>query len=320
MSTPKVSVLIPTFNVRRFLAENLDAVLAQDFTDFELVISDNCSTDSTFELIQKYAARDSRIRCWQNQTNLGGYANFAMCHGAARGEYIKFLCSDDKLLHPSALRKMVKTLEEHKEVSLVSCASMTIDENSNLLGFRNYFGRSAIWEGRDVIIRCFEAPANLIGEPTLIMFRRDACQHRGNPRYRQIGDLEFCFHFLEKGQFAFIAEPLAAWRRRDGQETEVNRLTGGASKEELWLIQEWFSKPWLKERATRQMLFTQIRHLRKLYGNEASELTSEMMNRLGKGWYAAYALKRKICRPFKKILDQMESRRRVAAARKAGFP
>jgi len=214
MSTPKVSVLIPTFNVGPFLAENLDAVLAQDFTDFELVISDNCSTDSTFELIQNYAARDARIRVWQNQSNLGAAANFTRCLEMARGQYVKFICADDKLLSPSTLRKMVAMFEKYPDVALVSCASMIIDEHSQPIGFRNPFGHTDVWDGKRVIIRCFEVPGNIVGEPTMNMFRRDLIQQGFNLRYNQIADLEFSFQFLEQGNFAFIAEPLAAWRRR----------------------------------------------------------------------------------------------------------
>ncbi len=299
MSTPKISILIPTFNVEPFLAENLDAILAQDFTDFEVLLSDNCSTDDTFALIQRYAARDPRIRYWQNPTNLGIVANINRCLQEARGEFVKLVPGDDKLLHPKALRCLVEMLEQNPNVSLVSCASYIIDEQSHPLAVRNYFGRSGVWEGWKIINLSFTMAGNIIGEPP--MFRRARCTHSFDPRYHQIGDLEFCFHLLEQGDFAFIAEPLAAWRQRAGQETEINRRSASSRPEGLWLIQDWYAKPWFRERATPELLFTQIYHIRKHYKEPGQPLAAEMMAALGRTRYAFYWFKRKITRPLKKL-------------------
>ena len=298
MTPIKVSVLVPTFNVGPFLAENLDVLLAQDFSDFELLLSDNCSTDGTFDVIQHYAARDPRIRCWQNPANLGITANINRCLEAARGEFVKFVFADDKLLGTSVLRQLVEILERQPEVALASCASVVIDQQSQLLRPLRHIGCSGVWDGREVIVRCLETHCNLIGDP---LFRRKLCVAGFDPRYRQIGDQEFCFRLLEQGRFAFIAEPLAAWRQRAGQQSEINRQTGGSNQEQLWLAQEWFTKPWMPQLASRQMLFTQIHQLRRAYGDQARELTGQMRRQLGAGWYAAYWLKRKITRPLKKI-------------------
>jgi glycosyltransferase involved in cell wall biosynthesis len=302
MSTPRLSVLIPVYNGEPFLAECIESVLAQDFDDYELLISDDYSTDGTGAVIKRYAAKDRRIRWWTNPATLELGGNFNRCLTEARGEFVKFVFADDKLLDTTMIRRMVEVLEQQPDVSLVGCASHVIDEHSQLLAFRNHFGRSGVWNGREIIVRCFETPGNIIGEPSLVMFRRSQVGSGFNSRYRQIVDLEFYFHLLEQGKFAFIAEPLAAWRRHPAQQTEVNRRTGLSAQEELWLIREWFSKPWLRECVTRQMLFTQIRHLKKQYGAEAGDLTSEMMCRLGRGWFTAYWLKRKITRPLKKMM------------------
>ncbi len=302
MNSPKISVLIPVYNGEPFLAECIESVLAQDFDDYELLISNDCSTDGTGAVIERYASKDRRIRWWTNQANLREAGNFNLCLQAARGALIKPVYADDVLLGSSALGRMAAALESQPDVSLVGCASYIIDEHARRLKFRDFFKHSRTWNGRNVIMRCFETPGNIIGEPSLVMFRRSQVGSGFNSRYRQIVDLEFFFHLLEQGEFSYIAEPLAAWRRHPAQQTKLNRRTGLSAQEDLWLIQEWFAKPWLRECATRQMLFMQIRHLRRLYGETAIELTAEMMRSLGPGWYAVYWLKRKITRPFKKLM------------------
>jgi glycosyltransferase involved in cell wall biosynthesis len=301
MAAPKISVLIPTYNGAAFLAECVESVLAQDFGDYELLISDDGSTDHTVAVIERCAAKDKRIRWWRNQSNLRAAGNFNLCLRQAAGEYIKFMCQDDVLLEKSTLRQMAAVLEEQPAVSLVGCASNVIDEKGRKLGYRNRLSHSQTWDGKDIILRCLEEPGNLIGEPSVVMFRRAATGCGFNVRYRQILDLEFFFRLLEQGQFSYIAKPLAAWRQHGGQVTAANQRSGLGAEEELWLIQEWYAKPWLKERASRQMLFMQIRHLQKLYGAGADAVTGEMRRHLGHGWYAAYWLKRKLTRPFKKL-------------------
>ena len=67
----KVSVLVPVYNGEAFLAECLESVLAQDFADMEILIADDASTDGSAAMVERYAAKDSRIRWWKNPDNLG---------------------------------------------------------------------------------------------------------------------------------------------------------------------------------------------------------------------------------------------------------
>ena len=109
---PKVSVLIPVYNGGPNLAECLDSILAQDFGDLEILMADDGSTDDSMAIAAAYAARDSRIRHWKNPQRLGLTANSNACLRAARGEYIKYVHQDAKLLCRSCLRKMVAALED----------------------------------------------------------------------------------------------------------------------------------------------------------------------------------------------------------------
>ena len=100
---PKVSVLIPTFRYARFLPAAVDSVLAQEFRDFELLISDDASGDGSAEIIRSYAARDPRIRFHIHPGNIGMVSNWNWCLGEARGDHVKFLFGDDCLVSRLAL-------------------------------------------------------------------------------------------------------------------------------------------------------------------------------------------------------------------------
>jgi glycosyltransferase involved in cell wall biosynthesis len=168
----KVSVLVPVCNGEVYLAECLESILAQDFADMEILIADDASTDGSAALVERFAARDSRIRWWKNPNNLGLAQNFNGCLRAAKGEYIKYVLQDDKLISPLAIRKMAEMLDQHPEVSLVSSASQVLDGRSRVIEVRKYF-KPGVMEGRQVIGRCVERLTNLIGEPSVVMFRRE---------------------------------------------------------------------------------------------------------------------------------------------------
>ncbi len=304
----KVSVLIPVYNCEQYLPECLDSVLAQDFKDAEILIADDGSQDGTVGLIQQYAARDARIRWWQNPQNLGQAKNHNALLRAARGEYIKFVHADDKFLQPTALTRMVKVLDADATISLVGTGSNIIDAQANVLEQRNNFRQSGVWDGKSVIVKCLEENQNLIGEPTLTLFRRQQASRGVNPQYRQILDLEMWFHLLEQGRFGFLEEYMFAYRVHPQQETAVIRKAGGDAHEYLALVTEYYRKPWMKDRLTRKLLVTQIRSLRKRSGDAARPLTKHMMARLKPHWYAYYWFQRKLARLVKKGNRSMKKR------------
>jgi hypothetical protein len=109
-SVPAVSVLMTSYNRERYIAEAIDSVLAQTFGDFELIVSDDASTDRTVEIANDYAARDVRIRVIAHDRNVGDYANRNRTVAYARGRYLKYHDSDD-VMYPHCLSVMVPLLE-----------------------------------------------------------------------------------------------------------------------------------------------------------------------------------------------------------------
>lgn len=118
---PKVSILIPVFNREHLISECIQSALDQTYADFEVVVVDNASDDGTWEICQRFAALDPRVRVFRNETNIGPVRNWRRCAEEARGEFGKILFSDDTL-EPDCLSDMVPILED-ADVALVYCAA-----------------------------------------------------------------------------------------------------------------------------------------------------------------------------------------------------
>lgn len=100
---PTISIGLPVYNGERFLAGTINQLLAQDFEDFELIIVNNASTDSTDEICRDFSQRDPRIRYYVNSSNIGASPNWNRAFQLARGEFFKWAMHDDEC-HPSLLR------------------------------------------------------------------------------------------------------------------------------------------------------------------------------------------------------------------------
>jgi glycosyltransferase involved in cell wall biosynthesis len=129
-SVPKVSLGMPVYNGERFLRETLDSLLAQTYTDFELIISDNGSSDGTESICREYTARDHRVQYYREEVNRGAGWNYDRVVDLARGAYFKWAAHDD-LCAPTYLERCVEVLDHDPEVILVYPDDIDIDENGN---------------------------------------------------------------------------------------------------------------------------------------------------------------------------------------------
>ncbi len=134
---PKVSIGLPVYNGEKYLEEALDSILAQTFQDFELIISDNASTDRTQEICLKYAENDQRIRYSRNAKNLGAAPNHNLVFQLAKGEYFKWAGYDDKIA-PEFLSKCVEVLDKNSDAVLCMPQTSLIDEHGQYLGDFDY--------------------------------------------------------------------------------------------------------------------------------------------------------------------------------------
>ena len=131
--TPFVSVGVPVCNGQAYLEEALDSVAAQTWTDYEVIISDNASTDRTQAIAEERARRDPRIRYFRNASNIGADRNYDRCFELSSGKYFMTLAHDDRL-HPEYLARAVAVLEADPEVIFCHSRAYRIDETGTVLG------------------------------------------------------------------------------------------------------------------------------------------------------------------------------------------
>ena len=121
-SFPKISILIPTYNRAHYLVDAIESSLAQDYPNFEVIVSDNNSADGTQECVKKYLS-DPRLRYYKNDTNLGGGPNYKkLLYEYATGEYGKFLTDDDYLIDNNHLTKAINIIKKHNVEIFFSAA------------------------------------------------------------------------------------------------------------------------------------------------------------------------------------------------------
>ena len=129
---PRVSIGLPVYNGARFLRTTIESILKQTFEDFELIIADNASNDTTEEICREYAAKDRRIRYYRNPENIGAAPNYNRVFQLSKGEYFKWAAHDD-VCAPELIENCVQVLDSNPDVVLCHPMTKVIDDNGNLL-------------------------------------------------------------------------------------------------------------------------------------------------------------------------------------------
>jgi glycosyltransferase involved in cell wall biosynthesis len=130
-AAPRLTLGLPVYNGERFLAESIDALLAQTYTDFELIVSDNGSTDRTPEIARRYADQDPRVHYVHHPVNRGSTYNHNVTIQLARGQLFKWVSHDD-LYHPELLQRCVEAIDARPEISLAHAWTAFIDEEGHV--------------------------------------------------------------------------------------------------------------------------------------------------------------------------------------------
>ena len=220
-AVPRVSVGMPVYNGARFLEQALNSLLAQDFADFELVISDNGSTDRTEEICRRYALRDERIRYYRHQINRGAAWNFNFVFDRSRGEYFKWAAHDDNCA-PAFLSRCIATLDKAPP-SVVACypRAMISDEAGRMARKLDHYPPLQ-FETPEERLFALVTHVGLL-TPVFGLIRSSALQ-----RTRLIGayissDRVLLAELALMGKFVQIPDYLLAQRVHGGMSTQANR-------------------------------------------------------------------------------------------------
>ena len=143
---PKISVIMGVHNGEKTLPRAIDSILNQTFTDFELIICDDCSTDATIQVIKDYIEKDNRVILIRNESNSGLAASLNNCINISRGEYIARM-DDDDISHVDRFEKQNNFLDGHREYAIVGTCRNTFDKG----GIWNTYGQGGELTKEDII-------------------------------------------------------------------------------------------------------------------------------------------------------------------------
>lgn len=213
MNGPKISVLLPAYNHAHYLRETIESVLNQTYSDFELLISDDCSTDDTVQVVKSYT--DKRITSVFFEENQGTVRALNHLLRMAKGEYIAVLGSDD-VWELNKLEKQLEVLE--KDSNLAACFSWAtiINQNSDEINDESIFPTNIFnYENRDKAfwLREFYLSGNHFCHSSALI-RSDIHRQIGeyNIAYRQLHDMDLWVRLLLQYNLVMINEPLVKYR------------------------------------------------------------------------------------------------------------
>ena len=207
MIRPLISVLIPVFNVEEYIEEALTSICQQTYSNLEIIIVDDCSTDSTFRILRNISEKDSRIKLFQNRENkkIADTLNFALTK--VTGEYIVRMDGDDISL-PEKIEKQYEYLLRNPDIDLVGCNMIAIDETGKELDRKSLILR---FEDLKKVVK-YSSPV-----PHIWLTKKDVYEDVGKYRFPGVEDYDFLLRMLTKGyKFENLPEFLYKIRMRSG--------------------------------------------------------------------------------------------------------
>lgn len=226
---PAVSIVMPTHNRADYIGVAVDSVLGQTYTDWELVIVDDGSTDDTRAVVAQYLARDPRIRYVRQEENRG--IALSRNHGVAvsRGRYIAMLDSDDAWASPEKLALQVAALDADPQLGLVGTWRVFINEQGARTGARLSHPTD------DAGIRVTQIHINAFAQSSVV-FRKDAFERTGgyDPHFVVADDHDLWLRMGRTHRFATLPRYDLLYRKHPGNITQTRRVT--AARESLEVL------------------------------------------------------------------------------------
>jgi glycosyltransferase involved in cell wall biosynthesis len=233
---PLVSICVPTYNYGRFLSDCIESVLAQTFTDWELFVCDDCSTDDTAEIVEEFAKADPRITFIRNNERLGMNGNIKRAAQFGTGKYLKMLCSDDWLA-PECLQTLVELMEQNPQVVLSTPAEIACDETGKPTHLQFFYGKPvSIISGEDMLDRV--ARGHGLGGHSSFMIRLSAYQAVGgyDDTLLYAADFDLGARLCRVGDYLHVDTPLLYARTQRESSSSVNTR-------KLFDVMDWFEIP-----------------------------------------------------------------------------
>lgn len=215
MKDPQVSVLMPAYNVEAYIAQAIESILDQTFSDFEFIVVDDGSADRTPEVVRRYVEIDQRVLFFRSDTNLGVARARNLAMSKARGAYIAVMDADDWAF-PYRLQRQVAFMDEHPDVVVSGGTIQVCDTALRPLNLRRY-------QGTDMEIRRRLFRYSPFAHPT-VMYRRAIAHIAGdyNPALVEADDYDYYFRLGMHGRFANLPDLLLRLRTRRDSVSQAN--------------------------------------------------------------------------------------------------
>lgn len=277
-----VSIVIPTYNSDPFLEATLDSALAQTHRRIEVLVVDNCSSDTTREIVESRAGSDERVRLVVNSRNVGPVANFRRCVELAQGEFIKFLMSDD-LLDANCVERLLAPMLDDATIVLSTSRRRQVTEagapRRDTPSTQPMFEVDTVLDGIAFGDVALERNLNQIGEPSSVLFRAGvvppdaAFQYHGVP-FRVLADMSLWLMLLEQGRGSYLVDPLSSLRRHRGQDQMQPALLVKAHMEWVRLVRLARQRGYLATRRQRRRATFAFKPRAVLYAAAALRLVA----------------------------------------------
>jgi glycosyltransferase involved in cell wall biosynthesis len=209
---PAISVCIPTYNGAKYIAQTIESILNQTFTDFEIIVSDDGSSDKTLEIVGSF--NDSRIVRIDRLSKVGAEANWNNAVATASASLVKLVCQDD-LLYPQCLEVEVQTMNksENQDVSFCFHLRDFVTPNSRKLSSRRVgYSNLQKYSKIEILTKVVRSGGNPIGEPMAVTMRKLSLNSAGKFRGDYVIDLDMWSKLSDQGNALFIEQHLSAFR------------------------------------------------------------------------------------------------------------
>ena len=313
--TPKVSVCIPTYNRPDFLKQAIESVLAQTFSDYELIISDNASGDATTAVIRSF--KDSRIIHIRKEKNIGLVDNFNSCLAAAKGQYITIFHDDDHML-PDNLSFKVEALDRNERAGMVHSNFHIMDENGYITQKNAHFIKSQdVVETGTSFLKKSLLGFNPVNPPSAVI-RKECFDKLGgfSKKVHFTTDWEYWMRISMHYDVIYLAKPLIEYRmyHNDGwTSSQYLTVIDGGMFSNLKGLQD--------EYTTKKIILQQTKHMLSDWKNINGSVRNRMIesvNHLVEKQYLKHGEKRKalgsiirVCKDFPDLLFEMAMARLI---------
>ncbi|MBS3963218.1 MAG: glycosyltransferase family 2 protein [Methylomonas sp.] len=254
----KISICVPTYNGEQHLAKTLECLTNQTYSNFEIIIVDDKSTDKTIEIAEDFYRKDNRIKIHKNNANLGLVPNWNQCIKIAAGEWIKFVFQDD-LITLDCLEKMMSVADEKS--LFISCyrdflfdpgvSENIIDTYNKYTHLSTVFGNNTVIDKNLFAKTALTFPDNFVGEPTSTLLHKSLFEKYGyfNPNFIQLCDIEYWIRIGIHEGMTIVPLYLAKFRVHPRSTSSLNaeiRFFRAHELEDLLLLHEFAYNPSFK--------------------------------------------------------------------------